>query len=135
MVLGDRNAACSSSTCVDSALPGSHDFASFFSAPDSLPASGPAAATTMTQNSNTRYLVRRPTMTRVTTLLTPSPQAGTTGFSSPYESQSLSSHELCVTPRRRAWWVNLSRTSSYAGHVTVYVGSRPARGRARARAP
>src|SRR3954452_8761040 len=69
-VFGDRNAFCSWSAIVDSALPGSHDFASFFSAPDSLPASGPSAATTMTQNNRTRYFVRRPTITRVTALLT-----------------------------------------------------------------
>src|SRR3954453_7771259 len=70
-VLGERNAFCSSRTTVDSALPGSHDFASFFSAPLSLPASGPIAATTTSQNNRTRYLLRRPTITRVATLLTP----------------------------------------------------------------
>src|SRR3954468_22946726 len=70
-VLGERNAFCSSRTTVDSAFPGSHDFASFFSAPLSLPANGPIAATTTSQNNRTRYLLRRPTITRVATLLTP----------------------------------------------------------------
>ena len=49
-----------SSTWVDSALPGSQDFASFFWASVSLPASGAAIPTTMSQKRMMRYLNRRP---------------------------------------------------------------------------
>ncbi len=45
---------------MDSALGGSHDWASFFSAPISFPDSGPATATTTSQNTSTSHLVRRP---------------------------------------------------------------------------
>src|SRR5512140_3016592 len=58
--LGDTTFDRSARTCVDSALGGSHDWASFFSAPVSLPDSGPASATTTTQNTSTSHLVRRP---------------------------------------------------------------------------
>src|SRR5271165_975915 len=47
-------------TCVDSALGGSQDDASFFSAPVSFPDSGPATATRMSQNTSTSHFVRRP---------------------------------------------------------------------------
>src|SRR5262245_27148349 len=59
-VLGERNAACWSSTFVDSAAPGSHDDASFFSAPINFPDNGNATATRMSQKSRTAYLMRRP---------------------------------------------------------------------------
>ena len=58
--MGDTNLRRSVSTWVDSACGGSHDAASFFSAPVSLPASGPASATTTSQNTSTSHLVRRP---------------------------------------------------------------------------
>src|SRR5215469_3927443 len=58
--LGDTTFDRSASTCVDSALGGSHDWASFFSAPVSLPDSGPASATTTSQNTSTSHFVRRP---------------------------------------------------------------------------
>src|SRR6266566_4164663 len=58
--LGDTTFDRSASTCVDSALGGSHDWASFFSAPVSLPDNGPASATTTSQNTSTSHLVRRP---------------------------------------------------------------------------
>ena len=58
--LGDTTFDRSASTCVDSALGGSHDWASFFSTPVSFPDSGPATATTTTQNTSTSHLVRRP---------------------------------------------------------------------------
>src|ERR1700722_5568816 len=48
------------STGVDSALGGSQDEASFFSAPVSLPASGPRTTTSTSQNTSTSHLVRRP---------------------------------------------------------------------------
>ena len=48
-MFGDWNRDCRSSTLVDSALAGSQDDESFFSAPVSLPASGPATATTTSQ--------------------------------------------------------------------------------------
>src|SRR4051812_29428591 len=72
-VLGDWNAFCAASTLVDSALPGSQDWASFFSTPVSLPASGPSTATTSSQKMSTSHLVLRPTITRVATLLTRCP--------------------------------------------------------------
>src|SRR6201995_4161612 len=58
--LGDTTFDRSARPCVDSALAGSHDWASFFSAPVSLPDSGPASATTTSQNTSTSHLVRRP---------------------------------------------------------------------------
>src|SRR2546429_2539933 len=58
--LGDTTFDRSASTCVDSALGGSHDWASFFSAPVSLPDSGAATATTTSQNTSTSHLVQRP---------------------------------------------------------------------------
>ena len=60
---------------MDSALGGSHAEASFFSAPISFPESGPATATTTSQNTSTSHLVRRPagTPTIALTLLTPDP--------------------------------------------------------------
>src|SRR5215467_1466244 len=65
-VFGEVNAACASSARVDSALPGSQDFASFFCTPLSLPASGPATATSTTQNRTTAYFILRP-VRKVTT--------------------------------------------------------------------
>src|SRR5258708_37707550 len=59
-MFGDWRADCSFSTCVDSALAGSHAWASFFSAPVSFPDSGQATATTISQNTKTAHLVRRP---------------------------------------------------------------------------
>src|SRR5882757_875276 len=59
-VFGDWNAPCRLRAWVDSALPGSHEEASLFSALLSLPASDPAKATTISQNTRTRNLVRRP---------------------------------------------------------------------------
>ena len=47
-------------TWVDSALAGSQDDASFFSAPVSLPDSGPASATMISQKTTTAHLARRP---------------------------------------------------------------------------
>src|SRR4051794_10208211 len=88
MVLGDWNAVCRSRTFVDSALPGSQFFASFFSALVSLPASGPAAATSTTQKSSTSHLVRRPTMIRVATLDTSEPPVRRTSlFAVPKKEQ------------------------------------------------
>src|SRR6266568_3364024 len=58
--LGDWNCDSRASTLVDSALAGSHACASFFSAPISLPASGPAAARMMIHRTRTAHLVRRP---------------------------------------------------------------------------
>src|SRR5438874_6076253 len=58
--LGDTKCDRRASTCVDSALGGSHDWASFFSAPVSFPDSGPATTTTTSQNTSTSHLVRRP---------------------------------------------------------------------------
>src|SRR5215469_17767333 len=51
---------CCCSTWVDSALAGSQFCASFFSALVSLPASGPASATMISQNATTTHLARRP---------------------------------------------------------------------------
>ena len=68
MVSGEANAACASSTWVDSALPGSQVFASFFCAPVSLPASGAETATTTSQNSRTTYFIRWFVITSMTAL-------------------------------------------------------------------
>src|SRR5262249_21115997 len=59
IVFGEVNADWASSARVDSALPGSHDLASFFCTPLSLPASGPASATRITQNRTTAYFTLR----------------------------------------------------------------------------
>jgi hypothetical protein len=69
MVSGEVNEDWMSSTWVDSALPGSQDLASFFSTPVNLPASGPATATTTSQNRMTRYLIRRPVIMLATDLV------------------------------------------------------------------
>ena len=45
---------------MDSALGGSQDEASFFSAPVSFPDSGPRTTTMTSQNTSTSHLVRRP---------------------------------------------------------------------------
>src|SRR4030095_4740376 len=54
------NRLASSMTLVDSASLGSHADASFFWAPLSLPASGPATATTAIQKTRTAHLLHRP---------------------------------------------------------------------------
>ena len=59
-ILGDWIFDCRLSTWVDSALAGSQDDESFFSAPVSLPDSGPARATTISQKTTTPHLARRP---------------------------------------------------------------------------
>src|ERR1700753_4169090 len=59
-MLGDWTFDCRFSTWVDSALAGSQDDESFFSAPVSLPDSGPARATMISQNTSTPHLARRP---------------------------------------------------------------------------
>src|ERR1017187_506223 len=61
--LGDWNRDCRSRTLVDSALAGSHDFASLCSAPISLPASGPATPRMTIHSTRTTHLVRRPIWT------------------------------------------------------------------------
>src|SRR5580704_7433540 len=62
-ISGDWNRDCRARTLVDSALAGSQAEESFFSAPVSLPASGPATATTISQKTRTAHLVRRPVRT------------------------------------------------------------------------
>src|SRR6266498_4407452 len=59
-MLGDWKCACRSRTFVDSALAGSHAFASFFSAPVSFDDSGKATTTTTTQKPTTSHLVLLP---------------------------------------------------------------------------
>src|SRR6266480_5102651 len=56
----DWNRFCSLSSWVDSADDGRYADASFFSAPCSLPARPPRAATTRIQNTTTMYFVLRP---------------------------------------------------------------------------
>src|SRR5215471_3514241 len=56
----DTNLACAFSSWVDSALAGRYADGSFFSAPISLLDSGPATATTTSQNTRTSHLVRLP---------------------------------------------------------------------------
>src|SRR5215469_2578502 len=56
----DTNLACAFSSWVDSALAGRYADGSFFSAPISLLDSGPATATTTSQNTSTSHLVRLP---------------------------------------------------------------------------
>src|SRR5260221_12954534 len=58
--LGDWNFDCRASTFVDCACAGSHDCASFLSAPVSLPASEPATARMMIQRIRTTHFPRRP---------------------------------------------------------------------------
>src|SRR5215813_5157849 len=58
--LGDWNRDCMASTFVDCACGGSHDWASFFSAPVSLPASEPATARIRIHRTRTTHLPRRP---------------------------------------------------------------------------
>ncbi len=67
-MLGDWNRDWTSSTLVDSALAGSQADASFFSAPVSLPASGPVTATMTSQKTRTAHLVRRPPGARMIAL-------------------------------------------------------------------
>src|ERR1700722_18316130 len=62
-MFGDWNCDCRSSTLVDSALAGSQADESFFSAPVSLPDSGPATATMISQKTTTAHLARRPLAT------------------------------------------------------------------------
>jgi len=59
-MFGDWKRDCRSSTLVDSALAGSQDDESFFCAPVSLPDSGPATATMISQKTTTAHLARRP---------------------------------------------------------------------------
>src|ERR1700749_4091692 len=59
-MLGDWIFDCRFSTGVDSALAGSQDDESFFSAPVSLPDNGPARATMISQKTRTPHLARRP---------------------------------------------------------------------------
>jgi len=61
-VLGDRKALSALSALVDSAAPGSHAVASFFSAPVSLPANEKPAPTITNQVKRTRYFPRLPTI-------------------------------------------------------------------------
>src|SRR5215469_13245853 len=56
----DTNLACAFSSWVDSALAGRYADGSFFSAPISLLDSGPATATTTSQNTRTSHLVLLP---------------------------------------------------------------------------
>ena len=57
---GDWNDCCTSIALVDSASPGSQEALSFFWTSVSLPASGPVTASTPSQNTTARNLVRRP---------------------------------------------------------------------------
>src|SRR6266536_3259034 len=57
---GDWNFDWKASTFVDSAWAGSHEWASFFSAPVNLPASGAASTTTTIQNAKITHLIFRP---------------------------------------------------------------------------
>src|ERR1700761_6142100 len=57
---GDWTFDCRFRTWVDSALAGSQDEESVFSAPVSLPDNGPARATTISQNTTMPHLARRP---------------------------------------------------------------------------
>ena len=59
-MLGDWKRDCTSRTLVDSALPGSQYFASFFSAPMSLLDSGAMITSTTTQKPTTTHLVQLP---------------------------------------------------------------------------
>src|SRR4029077_17029073 len=62
-MLGDWKRACTSRTLVDSALAGSHAFASFFSAPVSFADSGDATTSTTSQKHTTSHLVQLPART------------------------------------------------------------------------
>src|SRR6266704_4218147 len=64
----DWNRFCSLSSWVDSADDGRYADASFFSAPCSLPARPPSAATTRIQNATTTYFERRPHTNAITRL-------------------------------------------------------------------
>src|SRR5258706_14695045 len=57
---GDGTFDWKSSPFVDSAGAGSHEWASFFSAPVNFPASGPASTTTTIQNAKIIHLIFRP---------------------------------------------------------------------------
>src|SRR6266487_6209499 len=59
-MFGDWKRDCTSRTLVDSALAGSHVFASFFSAPISFDDSGAAITSTTTQKPTTTHLVQLP---------------------------------------------------------------------------
>src|SRR5215471_520115 len=59
-MFGDCKRDCTSTTLVDSALAGSHVFASFFSAPISLDDSGTVTTSTATQKPTTTHLVQPP---------------------------------------------------------------------------
>src|SRR5215472_17159059 len=59
-IFGDWKRDCTSTTLVDSALAGSHVFASFFSAPVSLADNGRVTTSTATQNPTTSHLVQPP---------------------------------------------------------------------------
>src|SRR5918993_3742457 len=69
IALGDWKVCWTSSTLVDSALPGSQEAASFCWASVSLPDSGPARPTTTSQNTTTRNFDRRPVIRPITTRL------------------------------------------------------------------
>ena len=58
--MGDWKRDCTSRTLVDSALGGSQDFASFFSAPVSFVDSGNVMTSTATQKPTTTHLVQLP---------------------------------------------------------------------------
>src|SRR5215470_8922214 len=60
---GDWKRDCTSTTLVDSALAGSHVFASFFSAPISFDDSGTVTTSTTTQKPTTTHLVQLPART------------------------------------------------------------------------
>src|SRR5436190_5098180 len=60
------NCFCSSTTFVDSALPGSQAEFSFFSTPVNLPASGPATPRLTSQTASTNHFVQRPQTTDAT---------------------------------------------------------------------
>ncbi len=72
-MFGDVKLDCTSSTCTDSAPPGSQDLASFFSTPDSLPDSGAATATMASQKTMKTYFIQRPDITLATDLVMVSP--------------------------------------------------------------
>src|SRR5690349_23291966 len=73
IVFGDVKLDCTSSTCTDSAPPGSQDLASFFSTPLNLPDNGPATATMASQKTMKTYLIQRPDITLATDLVMVSP--------------------------------------------------------------
>src|ERR1700722_19357419 len=109
-MFGDWKRDWRSSTLVDSALAGSQDEESFFSAPVSLPASGPATATMISQKTRTAHLVRRPlampTIARARLMMIPQELAGlsvapgTTIEHGPRQSQDISRLLMLVRDRR-----------------------------------